>query len=416
MARKILATQDHAGNQIIDFRVENLASAPTAGKAGRLLYNTTSNLVGFDNGSSWRYLAPTDSPAFTGNPTAPTQSPGNNTTRLATTAFVTAAVTAGAVPDNGITNAKLEDMAQNRIKGRVSSGTGDPEDLTAAQVRTMINVADGATANDSDAELRDRSTHTGTQDWTSITSTPTKLDGYGITDAFPFLDTLTNSDNLDDQRTSGWHNWASASQPTSSGTALPNMTGVMQVFEDSSNTACIQIVYRIGGAGTQGNTYIRSYSASTWQDWEQMDVRTIADITGLQTALDGKAASSHTHTASQVTDFNTAVDTRVAAYWDSIASTDSSIDTIRELMDLVLSNQSGLNNLIGRYNADIGDGSSTSIAVTHSLGSLDVSVEVYEKSSGATVYCDVVRTNTNVVTLGISPAPASNALRVVIKK
>lgn len=32
----------------------------------------------------------------------------------------------------------------------------------------------------------------------------------------------------------------------------------------------------------------------------------ISDVTGLQTALDGKAASSHTHTASQVTDFNTA--------------------------------------------------------------------------------------------------------------
>lgn len=33
-------------------------------------------------------LAPLASPAFTGNPTAPTQSSGNNTTRLATTAFV----------------------------------------------------------------------------------------------------------------------------------------------------------------------------------------------------------------------------------------------------------------------------------------------------------------------------------------
>lgn len=35
-----------------------------------------------------------ESPAFTGNPTAPTQAAGNNSTRLATTAFVTAAVAA----------------------------------------------------------------------------------------------------------------------------------------------------------------------------------------------------------------------------------------------------------------------------------------------------------------------------------
>jgi hypothetical protein len=46
--------------------------------------------------------------------------------------------------DNGVSNTKLADMAQNRIKGRVSSGTGDPEDLTAAQLVSIITTADGA--------------------------------------------------------------------------------------------------------------------------------------------------------------------------------------------------------------------------------------------------------------------------------
>jgi hypothetical protein len=46
---------------------------------------------------------------------------------------------------NAVTNAKAADMAQSTIKGRASgAGTGDPTDLTAAQVRTIINVADGA--------------------------------------------------------------------------------------------------------------------------------------------------------------------------------------------------------------------------------------------------------------------------------
>jgi hypothetical protein len=40
-------------------------------------------------------LAPTDSPAFTGTPTAPTPTAGDNDTSIATTAFVTAAVAAG---------------------------------------------------------------------------------------------------------------------------------------------------------------------------------------------------------------------------------------------------------------------------------------------------------------------------------
>lgn len=43
-------------------------------------------------------LATLVSPAFTGNPTAPTPTAGDNDTSIATTAFVTAAVTAGAVP------------------------------------------------------------------------------------------------------------------------------------------------------------------------------------------------------------------------------------------------------------------------------------------------------------------------------
>jgi hypothetical protein len=43
--------------------------------------------------------APSVSPAFTGTPTAPTPSAGDNSTKLATTAYADAAVTAGATPD-----------------------------------------------------------------------------------------------------------------------------------------------------------------------------------------------------------------------------------------------------------------------------------------------------------------------------
>ena len=68
------------------------------------------------------------------------------------------------VPDASFANAKLATMAQSTIKGRAASaGTGVATDLSAAQVRTLINVADGATANAADATLLARGSHTGTQ-------------------------------------------------------------------------------------------------------------------------------------------------------------------------------------------------------------------------------------------------------------
>lgn len=73
------------------------------------------------------------------------------------------------VDAGAIGNAKLGAMASGTVKGRASAGAGVPEDLSPAQVRGLINVADGATANATDAALRDRATHTGTQAASTIT-------------------------------------------------------------------------------------------------------------------------------------------------------------------------------------------------------------------------------------------------------
>jgi hypothetical protein len=64
---------------------------------------------------------------------------------------------------------KLADLATSTILGRASAGTGSPEALTAAQVRTILNVANGATANAADAVLLARANHTGTQAASTIT-------------------------------------------------------------------------------------------------------------------------------------------------------------------------------------------------------------------------------------------------------
>lgn len=58
--------------------------------------------------------------------------------------LATSAVTTAKIADDAVTAAKLSNMAQDTIRGRITASTGDPEDLSATNVRTIINVANGA--------------------------------------------------------------------------------------------------------------------------------------------------------------------------------------------------------------------------------------------------------------------------------
>ena len=89
-------------------------------------------------------------------------------------------------------------------------------------------------------------------------------------------------------------------------------------------------------------------------------------------------------TASQVTDFCTAVSTCVAA------------------------NE--------QYAVSIGNGNDVSFAVSHGLSTRDVIVQLYDNSSYDTVFADVVRTSTSVVTITFNSAPATNDIRVLVSK
>lgn len=83
--------------------------------------------------------------------------------------------TALTIANSAVTNAKLANMATATIKGRTTAGSGAPEDLTAAQTRTLLNVADGATANSPDVTLLARANHTGTQAQSTVTNLTTDL-------------------------------------------------------------------------------------------------------------------------------------------------------------------------------------------------------------------------------------------------
>jgi len=125
---------------------------------------TFTGVVTIPTGASISGYAPLASPTFTGVPAAPTATAGTNTTQLATTQFVTSAisavnvgvtsVTAGAgltgggtgavtvsVATNGITNALAAQMPTMTLKGNNSVSTANAADLTAAQAMTLLGAA-----------------------------------------------------------------------------------------------------------------------------------------------------------------------------------------------------------------------------------------------------------------------------------
>lgn len=152
--------------------------APTSLANAELAYNENDHILYIGEGTGGGggsatvvkpiggdFHAPINSPAFTGVPTAATANPGTNTTQLATTQFVTGAIsgaTAGvssiAVTDglsrdvptgavsigislNGIVNSRLALMPANTFKINNTGGSASPIDGTVAQVMTLLGAA-----------------------------------------------------------------------------------------------------------------------------------------------------------------------------------------------------------------------------------------------------------------------------------
>jgi hypothetical protein len=67
-----------------------------------------------------------------------------------------------------------------------------------------------------------------------------------------------------------------------------------------------------------------------------------------------------------------------------------------------------------KLSTNVGDGSSTSITVTHNLGTLDVLVQLVQVANGETIETDTFRTSANAVQFVFPSAPAAGAYRAII--
>jgi hypothetical protein len=165
-------------------------------------------------------------------------------------------------------------------------------------------------------------------------------------------------------------------------------------FTVSSN-GWVQVSNVILGTETTGN-YTATVAESTSNNRLGVDV---SGATG-----EGQAAVVGLDIIGRTQDTSPASDDSLLIY-DTSASTNKRV-TVENLAKQL----PAVTSFAGDYPAT----SVSSWTVVHTLNTLDVLVQVFDKSTGANVYPDIVRTNTTTVTINCSAAQSVDSLRVLV--
>ena len=202
----------------------------------------------------------------------------------------------------------------------------------------------------------------------------------------------------------------------SPGATIDGITMASQdrVLVRSQTTASQNGIYVWNGAAA---TMTRSLDASTFEELEQavisVEEGSDADSSFRQTEVNGTIDSSAVTWGAFGTSAPSASESTAGiAELATQGEVDAGTDDARIVTPLKLANYSGR---LRKHVQDIGDGSLTSLQVTHNFTTRDVQVSVFPNSGTYDdVEVDVQRTSTSAVTLVFATAPASNAYRVVV--
>jgi hypothetical protein len=187
-----------------------------------------------------------------------------------------------------------------------------------------------------------------------------------------------------------------------------------------------RVLVRAQTAGAENGIYIwngaatamtRSLDASDFPELEQA-VTSVEEGSSVgtsyrQTAVNGTIGSTTVTWAVFGTSAPSASESTAGiAELATQGEVDAGTDDLRIVTPLKLANYSGR---LRKHVQNIGDGSLTSLPVTHNFTTRDVQVSVFPNSGTYDdVEVDVQRTSTSAVTLVFATAPASNAYRVVV--
>ena len=358
---KHLVNIDLNKNELQNARIQNLGTAPTSPVSGQIYYNTGDNTEYFWNGSAW---IPTDAQKRTGIPIAnlatnPLDRANHTGTQLAATIsdFDTQVRTNRldqmAVPTTGVA------MGGQKITGMAAPTAG-------TDGANKQYVDDAVAAISWKDEVKVCSTAAGTL--ASSFANGSVVDGVTLAtgDRILLKDQAAGAEN-------GIYVVNASGAPTRStdGDTAAKIKGAAVYVTNGTVNAGKRLVCNVPGDITLGTTAL---------SFVQFDGGTA------YTAGNGLTLSG--------SDFNVGAGTGITVAADTVA-----IDTAV---------------VVRKFTQLIGDGTSTSIAVTHNLNNQHSIASVRDASTNAEVICNITYTSANVATFGFAVAPTASALRVVV--